>query len=155
MIRTAALLALLASPALAADDTPNGQLVEGYLSCFMGHGDPAMVDPALKLAEWTSEPAEDGLTMARPASGDATFVLIADDASFCHVESLVTGTTDAVAVLAGALQGADTSLPEAGTDADGCTTYDLGNGTMATLMSGGNDPTCTSDSTSGVRFTFQ
>lgn len=145
---------LLAAPALAQDADPVNQLVEGYLTCFMGHGDPEVVAPNLGLYGWTHEPAEDGIIIAMPGAGDASFVLIADDASFCHVESLKLGTDKAAEVLALAMPAAGAVLPEPSTDDDGCAVYDFGNGTIATLTSGGNDPTCTSDTDSGVRFEF-
>jgi hypothetical protein len=141
-------------PVFAQDADPANQLVEGYLSCFMGHGDPDVVAPNLGLYGWTHEPAEDGITIAIPGAGDASFVLIADDGSFCHVESLVLGTEKAAEVLALAMPAAGVTLPEATVGADGCTTYDLGAGVTASLTSGGNDPVCTSETDSGVRFDF-
>ena len=154
MIRTTILLAVLAGPALAQDADPEGQLVEGYLSCFMGRADPDVVAPNLGLYGWTHEPAEDGLVIALPGAGEATFVLIAEDKSFCHVESLALGSDKAAEVLALALAGAGVTLPEPATDTMGCAFYDLGTGITATLTSGGNDPTCTSQTDSGVRFEF-
>lgn len=154
MIRAALLLTLIASPAAAQDADPANQLVEGYLSCFMGGGDPEVVAPNLGLYGWTHEAAEDGLIIALPGAGEATFVLIAEDKSFCHVESLTLGSAKAAEVLALALAGADVTLPEPGADAMGCALFDLGEGITATLTSGGNDPTCTSETDSGVRFEF-
>lgn len=154
MIRATALLMVLAAPALAQEADPAGQLVEGYVACFMGRGEPDMVAPSLGLYGWTHEEAEDGLTMALPGVGGDSFVLIANDASFCHVESLKLGTDKAAETLALALQGANVTLPDPGTSEDGCAIYDLGDGVTATLTSGGNDPTCASDTNSGVRFDF-
>ncbi len=149
-----ALLLLAGSPALAQNADPVNQLIEGYLTCFMGHGDPEIVAPNLGLYGWTHDAAEDGVAIAMPATGDASFVLMADDGSFCHVESLKLGTDTAAETLALALQGAKVTLPDAQSDALGCAVYDLGPGVTATLTSGGNDPTCTSDSSSAVRFDF-
>ncbi len=154
MIRPALLLAALTGPAMAQDADPTGQLVEGYLSCFMGGGDPEVIAPNLGLYGWTHEAAEDGLVIALPGAGEATFVLIAEDKSFCHVESLTLGSAKAAEILAPALAVAGVTLPDPGTDAMGCALYDLGNGITATLTSGGNDPTCTSETDSGVRFEF-
>ena len=154
MLRTATLLALLASPALAQDADPAGQLVEGYVACFASHGSLETITPTLAQFGWTLEPGEDGLTNAMPGAGNATFAMIADDASFCHVESLTIGTTAAAAILEAAMQGVDAPLPAATKDADGCTQYDLDDGTTVTLTSGGNDPVCTSDTDSAVRFDY-
>ena len=153
-LRRALLLALLATPAMAQDADPVSQLIEGYLTCFMGHGDPDVVAPNLGLYGWTHDEPQDGISVALPGAGDATFVLITEDASFCHVESLAVGTQKAAETLALALQGAATTLPDPGTDAMGCALYDLGSGTTATLTSGGTEPTCTSDTTSTLRFDF-
>ena len=147
-------LLLLASPAMAQDADPTSQLAEGYITCFMGHGDPDIVAPNLGLYGWTHDEPQDGVAIAMPGAGEASFVLMATDASFCHVESLQLGTQKAAETLALALQAANTTLPTPGTDAMGCALYDLGNGTTATLTSGGNDPVCTSDTSSIVRFDF-
>ncbi len=154
MIRVVALLALLASPAFAQDADPVSQLIEGYVTCFMGHGDPEIVAPYLGLYGWTHDEPQDGISVALPGAGDASFVLIASDASFCHVESLSIGTRKATETLAVALQVSGTTLPDPDADAMGCAAYDLGAGITATLTSGGTDPTCTSDTTSTVRFDF-
>ena len=147
-------LLLLATPALAQDADPTSQLVEGYITCFMAHGDPGIVAPNLGLYGWTHDAPQDGIAIALPGAGDATFILIAEDASFCHVESMEVGTQKAAETLALALQGAATALPDPGTDAMGCTLYDLGQGITATLTSGGTEPVCASDTTSTVRFDF-
>lgn len=152
--RHLALLLLTMSPALAQDADPTSQLIEGYLTCFMGRGDPDVVAPNLGLYGWTHGEAEDGVAIALPGVGDGSFVLMATDASFCHVESLKLGTDAAAQTLTLALQGASVTLPDAQTDAMGCALYDLGPGITATLTSGGNDPTCTSDTSSIVRFDF-
>lgn len=153
-VASAVLLTLLASPALAQDADPANQLVEGYLACFMGRGDPEIVAPNLGLYGWTHEEADEGITIALPGVGDASFVIIADDASFCFVESLKLGTTKAAEVLALALPGAGVTLPEPSTTDGGCALYDLGSGITATLTSGGDDTICTSETTSIVRFDF-
>ena len=152
--RLTVLLTLLAAPAAAQDADPVSQLIEGYITCFMAHGDPDIVAPNLGLYGWTHEPPTDGIAIAYPGAGDATFILIADDASFCHVESLSLGTQKAAETLTLALQGAGTILPDPGTDAMGCALYDLGSGITATLTSGGTEPTCTADASSIVRFDF-
>jgi len=154
MLRPLALFIPLASPALAQDADPVNQLVEGYVTCFMGHGDPDVVGPNLGLYGWTHDAPKDGISVALPGAGEATFVLIPDDASFCHVESLSVGTQKAAETLALALQAASVTLPAPGTDAMGCALYDLDQGVTATLTSGGTDPVCTADTTSTVRFDF-
>ena len=154
MIRLLALLWLLATPALAQDADPASQLVEGYVTCFMGHGDPEIVAPNLGLYGWTQDDPQDGIAVAQPGVGGDTFLLIASDATFCHVESLVLGTDKAAETLALAVQAAGQSLPDPGADAAGCALYDFGAGITATLTSGGTEPTCTSATTSTVRFDF-
>jgi hypothetical protein len=154
MIRFPLLLTLIATQATAQDADPVSQLIEGYLTCFMGHGDPDVVAPNLGLYGWTHEAPSDGIAIAYPGAGDETFVLIFEDSSACHVESLAVGTVKAAETLALALPAAGTALPDPGTDALGCALFDLGSGITATLTSGGTEPVCTSDTTSTVRFDF-
>ena len=113
-----------------------------------------IVAPNLGLYGWIHGEPTDGIAIAQPGVGGDTFALIADDASFCHVESMTIGTQKAAETLALALPAAGTTLPDPGTDAAGCALYDLGSGITATLTSGGAEPTCTSDTTSTVRFDF-
>jgi len=154
-MQTLGLLALgTAQPVLAQDADPANQLVEGYVVCIMAKGDAEVATANLGLYGWTHEEAEDGLQVALPGVGGDTFVLMANDGSFCQVESMTLGTDKAAETLGFALPGAGISDPVTGTDEMGCTTMDLGNGLTATLTSGGNDPTCTSDTDSAVRFNF-
>ena len=154
MIRAFLLLTLLAFPAFAQDADPQSQLVEGYIVCAMAGRTPDMAAANLGLYGWTHEPAEDGMIIALPGAGEASFVLMAEDGSFCHVESLTLGTDKALETFALAMPGAGLTIPDPGTDAMGCALYDLGLGMTATLTSGGNDPTCTSPSDSAIRFDF-
>ena len=155
MIRRSALfLALLASPAVAQDADPTGQAVEAYVACFMTHATKDTITASLTQFGWTLQPGEDGITDALPAKGEATLLHFADDASYCQVESTTIGTKDALTTLSAALEGTGTKLPAPSKDADGCAVYDFGAGVTATLTSGGNDPTCTSDTDSTVTFDF-
>ena len=63
MIRHALLL-LLATPAAAQDSDPAMQLIEGYVTCFMAHGDPEIVAPNLGLYGWTHGDAQGGIAVA-------------------------------------------------------------------------------------------
>ena len=153
MIRHTMLL-LIAAPALAQDADPVNQLIEGYITCFMAHGDPDVVAPNLGLYGWTHDDPQDGIAIAQPGVGGDTFVLIAEDASFCHVESMTIGTLRAATALGYAMAGAGTSVPEPGQNDIGCPIYDFGAGITATLTGGGAEPACTSDTTSTLRFDF-
>jgi hypothetical protein len=154
ILRATALLGALASSAAAQDADPAGQLVEGYVACQASRANLEIITPTLTQFGWTLEPGEDGITNAMPGAGEATFVMIADDASFCHIESLKIGTTAAAAIFEASMQGVNVTLPAATKSADGCTQYDLGDGSTATLTSGGNDPVCTSETDSAVRFDY-
>lgn len=153
MIRAAALLALLATPAMAQDADPAGQLVEGYMACLHGGGDVATTEGILSGLGWAQgEAGEDGLVYFNPAVGENTQIYMADDGSFCHVESFSVGTEAASLILTAAAE-SDASIPfEPAKDAAGCTQLIFGGQVSATLTSGGNDPVCASDSDSGVRF---
>lgn len=153
-MRAAALLLLLASPVSAQDADPANQLIEGYVPCLMARGDAEVISSNLALYGWTTEGPQDGIFTAFPGVGGDTFLLTAQDASFCHIESLVIGTRRAAEMLGYSMTGTGLTLPDPGQDAQGCATYDFGNGILATLTAGGENPACTSDTTSTLLITF-
>jgi len=156
MIRAFALLALLATPAFTQDADPNGQLVEGFLACISGNGDMDLSEALLVGAlQWTrSDEGEEGLTYFFPGAGEDTIVYIADDGSFCHVESTSVDSATASQILAATLESPEGVPFEYSKDDMGCTRLDLETGVTATITSGGNDPICGSESDSAVRFDF-
>ena len=155
MIRSLALLALLATPALAQDADPNNQLVEGFMACVSGNGDLDMTEAVLDASQWTrSDDGEEGLTYFFPGAGENTFVYIADDGSFCHVESTTVGSETTSQILAAILEAPEGVPFFYSKDDFGCTRLDLETGVTATIQSGGNDPVCASDTDSAVRFDF-
>lgn len=141
-----------AAPAFAQDTDPVGQLVEGYVACLMGDGDTELVEGLFDQSGWSAEAGSDGLISFQPASGETTFAYMAEDGSFCHVESMVIDSATASEVLAVTLESADQADITFEKDAMGCTVLRLADGRSATITSGGNDPTCGSDTDSGVRF---
>ncbi len=155
MIRPLAVLALLTAPAAAQDADPANQLVEGFMACVSANGDLEMTEAVLDAVQWTrSDDGEEGLTYFFPAVGENTFAYLADDGSFCHVESTVLGS-EATAQILAALLDAPEGVPFFYAKDDfGCTRLDLETGATATIQSGGNDPTCASDTDSAVRFDF-
>ena len=156
MIRPLALLTLLASPALAQDADPANQLVEGYMACMSGGGQVDLTGSMLidGLAWIRRDDGEDGLIYFYPGAGDSTFVYMADDGSFCHVESTAVDSSTASELLATSL-GPPDGAPFVYSKTDmGCTRLDFDTGVMATITSGGNDPVCGSDTDSAVRFEF-
>jgi hypothetical protein len=155
MILRLALPFLLATPALAQDADPSNQLIEGYVACAMGEGLPDMTVAQLGLYGWTHEEDPDmGIVNFQPGVGEDTFAYMSLTPDFCHVESTSLGTARAVELL-GYLSFANINLDATETDADGCTKVTLSNGVTAIITSGGNDPVCSSDTDSGVRFLFK
>lgn len=156
ILRPALLLALSATAALAQDASPDGQLIEGYLACALGGGDWNTTVPMLGLYGWTSEEdTEMGLVNFQPGVGEATFAYMSLEPGFCHVESLAFGTDKAAELLAFSVASSGQITVEGTeTSPDGCVTVTLSNGVVAVVTSGGNDPVCTSDTDSGVRFYF-
>lgn len=156
MIRSAALLALLSGPALAQDADPRNQLVEGYMACMSGGGQVDLTESMLTALFWTrSDDGEDGLVYFHPGVGEDTVVYMADDGSFCHVESQSVDSATASEILAASLGGPEGAPFDYSKDDMGCTRLDFETGVNATITSGGNDPTCASDTDSGVRFAPQ
>ena len=155
MIRVLAVFALLASPVAAQDADPMNQIVEGLMACVSGNGDLEMTGAVLEASQWTrSDDGEEGLTYFFPATGENTFVYIADDGSFCHVESMRLGSEATSQVLAAFLEAPEGVPFFYSKDEMGCTRLDLETGVTATITSGGNDPVCASDTDSAVRFDF-
>jgi hypothetical protein len=153
IVHTFCCLGLAGAPAaLAQDSDPVGQMVEGYVACLMGAGVAELVESLFDESGWTSAPGMDGLTDFRPAAGEATFAYMADDGSFCHVESTVVDSATASEVLAITLERAEEADVTFETDDMGCAVLRLQDGRSITITSGGNDPTCGSDTDSGVRF---
>jgi hypothetical protein len=156
ILRPALFLALSATATLAQDASPEGQLVEGYLACALGSGDWNITVSTLGLYGWTSEEdTEMGLVNFQPGVGEATFAYMSLTPDFCHIESLALGTDRAAELLEFAVANSGQLTVESSeTDAEGCAILMLSNGVAVALTSGGNDPVCTSDTDSGVRFFF-
>ncbi len=153
-MRLATLLLLLASPVSAQDADPGNQLIEGYVACLVARGDAELISASLGLYGWTTEGPQDGVFTAFPGAGADTFLLTAQDASFCHVESLVIGTQRLTQLLGYGLPGTGLTVPAPTADDRGCATYDFGDGILATLTAGGENPACTGDTTSTLLITF-
>ena len=156
MIRNLFIIALLAPlPALAQDADPSNQLIEGYVACAMGEGLPDKTVTTLGLYGWThEEDAEVGVVNFQPGVGSETFAYMSLTPGYCHVESTTLGTARALELLGYLSFSGQVSLDSSETDENGCITATLSNGIVAVITSGGNDPVCTSDTDSGVRFYF-
>jgi len=156
MVRSLALLTLLAAPAFAQDADPRHQLAEGDLACMSGGGQVDLTAAMLVDGlSWTRDDSdEEGLIYFYPASGDTTFVYMANDGSFCHVESTSIDSATSSEILASTLAPPDGAPFEYSKNEMGCTMLDFDTGVTATITSGGNDPTCGSKTDSGVRFQF-
>jgi hypothetical protein len=156
MIRPLALLILMASPALAQDADPKNQLVEGYMACMSGGGQVDLTQSMLEALSWTrNDEGEDGLIYFFPGAGEDTFVYMADDGSFCHVESTSVDSATASEILAAALGPPEGAAFDYTKDEMGCTRLDFDTAMTATVTSGGNDPVCASETDSAVRFLYQ
>ncbi len=153
--RVFALSVLISTPVAAQDANPQNQLVEGFLACFSGGGIPDLTASMLDVFMWSREEAPDeGLIYYYPAVGEDTFAYMADDGSFCHVESVTVNSEATSQILAISLGGAEGAPFDYSKDEMGCTQLDFETGVTAVITSGGNDPTCGSDIDSAVRFTF-
>lgn len=147
------LAALLGAGTGMAQDTAS--LTSGIKACMAAAGDPGAISAAFSASGWTVDPnTDEGLISFLPTDDDQTFAFIADTGVFCHVESLNIGSAALAKILAATLKSEGWETAEPGKDADGCTLIDLGDSITATLTSGGNDPTCTSETDSAVRFEY-
>jgi hypothetical protein len=154
-------LALLtfAAPAFAADERPEYQILEGIEGCIIGAGEVDETEAVLTPYEWKlAEGSDHGISEFVPAIGEETFIYMSHGVDFCQVESTTLGTTYPASMLELFILddrgGHGLTITATGTDAEGCATTTLSNGVVATITSGGNDPTCTSETDSAVRFVF-
>jgi hypothetical protein len=155
MHRVLALALLAPLPALAQDADPSNQLIEGFGACALGEGVADKTVTPLGLYGWThEEDAEMSLVNFQPGVGTDTFAYMSLTPDFCHVESTSLGTARALELLGYLSFSGQVSVDSTETDADGCSIVALSNGVVAAVTSGGNDPVCTSEQNSGVRFFF-
>lgn len=148
--------ALCCAPAAwAGNSEARDQLTAGYQACLSGGGQVDLTQNMLAALGWeTQEGSEDGLISFLPPSGEDSFVYMADDGSFCHVESTTIDSATASEILAQAVSPPEGAPFDYSKDEMGCTRLDFETGVTATITSGGQDPTCGSDTDSGVRFDF-
>lgn len=155
MHRVLALALLAPLPALAQDADPSNQMIEGFGACALGEGIVDKTLPPLGLYGWThEEDTEQGLANFRPGVGQDTFGYMSLTPDFCHIESTSLGTARALELMGYLSYSGQVSIAETETDENGCAIVTLSNGVVAAITSGGNDPTCTSDKNSGVRFYY-
>lgn len=150
------LLTFLAAPALAQDERPPYQMLEGIEACLMGAGEVPATSAIFTKAGWTVDAEfEVGAVDFRPGLGQDTFAFMSDAIDYCHVESMALGTDAAAGMLELFL--AENGLTVTGTGASeflGCPTQTLSNGVVVEVTSAGNDPVCADGGTSGLRFLF-
>lgn len=121
-------------------------LAGAMLACDLGVRDPDAADTVLTDAGWERIEGEGSWEYAR----ENLFVMIWTVPGFCMVEDAEAGTT----TLNDTFLGLSNTLPDIGSDADGCTTYTLDGGVIATLTGPGQDPVCTSDTGAALRFSL-
>lgn len=145
----------LSGPAMAQDASPANQIVEGVLACLSGGGDTGLTGDMLDALFWSADgEGEDGLFYFTPGAGEDTFIYIAGDGSFCHVESTSLDSATTSEILAATLESQEGTSFFYSQDEQGCTRLDLESGVTVTITSGGNDPTCASETDAGLRFAF-
>jgi hypothetical protein len=154
MIRVAIIALFISStPALALDvdlasllANPDALPEAALASCALGVTDPTAAGDMLTEAGWDRSEGDGDGTWEYTNGG--VYLMLWDTPGFCMVEDLSLRTVE----LSDAIQAlAAHSLPT-GTDADGCETFDLGDGITATLTGPGQDPVCTSDDGATMRF---
>ena len=159
--------ALLASPALAegpaalaallaglGEPDASTQMTAGYAACLLTPGDAEATANSFTANGWLrKDDAEQGLIALTPAEYERTSALLAADGSFCKLESITLTTAQAAQLLNMTVTLAGLPAAQMGTDAAGCMTFTLADGTLASLTSGGRDPVCSSTVDSAMRFT--
>ena len=151
------LATLLAAPALAQDERPPYQVLEGIEACLMGAGAVEATSDILTKAGWTVDAdTEAGVVYFLPGVGSDTYAMLSSTIDYCYVDSIAIGTDEAAGMLELFLADGDhgISVTETGTNAEGCAKQTLSNGVVVELSSGGELPVCGASPTSGLRFRF-
>lgn len=139
-------------PSLSQDDATT-QMTAGYAACLKDFGNAEAIAGSFTSNGWTRrDDTEAQIIQLEPEMGEKTAAALAVDGSYCHVESFSLTTGQAGHVLAMTLQLVGLQGAQVGADAQGCMTFTLANGIVATLTSGGQDPVCASQTSSAVRF---
>lgn len=147
-------LTLVAMPALAENAVSPETLATfkkieqgvAVVTCQVGVTDPDTADQALVEAGFAKTEEEGSWNYA----SENLTVMMWTVPGFCMVEDSESGTEAMAANFLAYLS----EPPQIGTDADGCTTYTLDDGVIATLSGPGNDPQCTSDTGAALRFSL-
>jgi hypothetical protein len=149
--------AALATPAVAGDERPEYQLLEGIEACLMGAGAVEATSDILTKAGWTVDPDTDpGVVYFLPGVGSDTYAKVPSAGGDCYVDSIAINSDGAAGMLELFLADGDhgISVTATGTNAEGCATQTLSNGTVVELSSGGEIPYCDTSATSALRFLF-
>lgn len=141
VLPAAAEMAFAPQDLLAARETA---MAGAMLACDLGVRDPDAADKVLTDAGWEKTEQEGSWEYA----SENLFVMMWTVTGFCMVEDAEAGTT----AFADTFLALSNTPPTIGTDADGCTTYTLEDGIIATLSGPGQDPVCTSDTGAALRF---
>jgi hypothetical protein len=136
-------MAFKAEDLLGARETA---LAGAMLACDLGVRDPDAADAVLTGAGWERMEGEGSWEYG----SENIFIMMWTVPGFCMIEDSEAGTTTFNDTF---LSLSDTP-PETATDADGCTTYTLDGGVIATLSGPGQDPVCTSDTGAALRFSL-
>jgi hypothetical protein len=166
MIRISLLALMLATPAMAEDNSvlkfqlrsldnqnDDSALTPLIAACLLGNGDGEATAKFFTDAGWArNDDTEMGMVSLTPAWGDP-YVTLYENGAICDVTSETMGLMRADGNLVPLMAAAGIKVSRADVPS-GCVAYDLGNGIIAEMSSSGNDPTCQSDSTSNIRFTF-
>ena len=147
---TGRLAALL--PGLATDDAAT-QMTAGFAACLIDLGAPEAVVASFTAQDWERYDQSDAgvIRLEHPAS-DRTAAVLAVDGSHCTIESISLTTAQAAQMLGIVLDIGGYVDRRIETDAQGCNTIVIGGTIAATVSAGGDDPACTSQLTSAIRF---
>jgi len=148
-------LATAVAPALAQEERPEDQILEGIEACLLDMGALGPTSSYLAGKGWVADfEGEMGTIGFLPSLGDSTFMYMSDMGEFCHVESLVIGSDAAAGLLELYLAEAGLTVTATGEGELLCPELTLSNGVTVEITSAGNDPVCTDANSSGLRFVY-
>lgn len=132
------------------------EMDQGISACLFYGDDPQKVHETLSALGWEGDvDNEAGIGYVYPAGSEATVVTVGMDGTWCNVESFAQSSEASAMQLLTYLEGPDSQFEVSYDKSEmGCTQFGIGDGWSATILSGGQDPICGSESNSAVRVEY-
>lgn len=132
------------------------EMDQGISACLFYGDDAQKVHETLSAFGWEGDvDNEAGIGYIYPEGSEATVVTVGMDGTWCNVESFAQSSEASAMQLLAYLEGPDSQFEVSYDKSEmGCTQFGIGDGWSVTILSGGQDPICGSDTNSAVRVEY-